>query len=50
MSYTGETSMPLHFRINKYASSIIYNKSTVELKHFNLHKSKNATIEILKIH
>ena len=57
MSYTGETSMPLHLRINyersnsyKWNSSPSYNKSTVELNHFNLHNLKNTTMKVLKIH
>ena len=57
MAYIGETSTPLHLRINQhrsdsnnYNSSTNYNKSTIELKHFNLHNFKNTTIEILKIH
>ena len=35
---------------NKYEYAINYNKSTVELKHFNLHKLKSTKIEMLKIH
>ena len=57
MSYIGEASTLLLLRINqhksnsyKYDSSTSYNKSTVELKHFNLHKFKNSDVEILKIH
>ena len=56
MSYIGETSTLPHLRTNqhrldsnKYNSSTNFNKSAVELKHFNLHKFKNTTTKIFKI-
>ena len=55
MTYVGETSM--HLRIkqhrsdsNKCESSINYNKSQIESKHFSLRNFKNTTIQMLKIH
>ena len=55
--YIGETSTPLYLRINQhrsnpenYISKNNYCKSTVEMQHFNLHKLKNTSLEILKIH
>lgn len=55
LKYIGETSTPLHLRINQHRSdscnfsSSTNCKSTVELQHFNLHNFKNTSIEILKI-
>ena len=56
MSYIGENSTPLHLRINqhrsdsnKYDSSTIFNKSTEELKYFNLHKFTITNINLKSI-
>ena len=55
MSCIEKTSTTIHLRINQHRSdsynySTSYNKSTIELKHLNLHKFKNTTLKILKIH